>query len=45
MRAMAAAMSAPGRRFCDQLYTKTRDLLEAHKIGSKADISVEYVQA
>ncbi|KAK4980785.1 hypothetical protein LTR28_001139 [Elasticomyces elasticus] len=45
MRAMAAAMSAPGRRFCDQLYTETRDLLEAHKIGSKADISVEYVQA
>ena len=45
MRAMAAAMSAPGRRFCDQLYTETRDLLETHKIGSKADISVDYVQA
>lgn len=45
MRAMAAAMSAPGRRFCDQLYTETCDLLEAHKIDSKADISVEYVQA
>ena len=45
MRAMAAAMSAPGRRFCDQLYTETCDLLEAYKIDSKADISVEYVQA
>ena len=45
MRAMAAAMSAPGRRFCDQLYTETCDLLEAHKIDSKADITVEYVQA
>ena len=45
MRAMAAAMSAPGRRFCDQLYTETCDLLEAHKVGSKADISIEYVQA
>lgn len=45
MRAMAAAMSAPGRRFCDQLYAETCHLLEAHKIGSKADISVEYIQA
>lgn len=45
MRAMAAAMSAPGRRFCDQLYAETCDLLEAHKIDSKADISIEYVQA
>ncbi len=45
MRAMAAAMSAPGRRVCDQLYAETCHLLEAHKIGSKADISVEYVQA
>ena len=45
MRAMAAAMSAPGRRFCDQLYAETCNLLEAHKIGSKADISIEYVQA
>ena len=45
MRAMAAAMSAPGRRFCDQLYTETCDLLQAHNIDSKADISVEYVQA
>lgn len=45
MRVMAAAMSAPGRQFCDQLYTETRDLLEAQRIESKADISVEYVQA
>lgn len=45
MRAVAAAMSALGRRFCDQLYTETCDLLEAHKIDSKADISVEYIQA
>lgn len=45
MRAMTIIMSALDRRFCDQLYIETCNLLEAHKIDSKADISVEYVQA
>ena len=45
MRAITAAISAPGRRFYDQLYTETCDLLVAHKIDWKADTSVEYVQA
>ncbi|KAL9619496.1 MAG: hypothetical protein Q9160_005859 [Pyrenula sp. 1 TL-2023] len=45
MRTMAAAMSAPGRRFCDQLYTETCQLLQAHKVGSKDKIELEYLQA
>ena len=45
MRTIAAAMSAPGRRFCDQLYVETYRLLQAQKVGSKDKIVLEYLQA
>lgn len=45
MRAMAAAMSAPGTRFCDQLYAETSRMLQSFSIASKDDIGIEYIQA
>ncbi|OIW25917.1 hypothetical protein CONLIGDRAFT_672845 [Coniochaeta ligniaria NRRL 30616] len=45
MRTMAAAMSAPGCRSCDQLYAETCRLLQAHTVGSKDKIVLEYIQA
>lgn len=45
MRLIAAAMSAPGHHFCDQLYAETCRLLQAHTVGSKDDLALEYIQA
>ncbi|KAI3390922.1 hypothetical protein diail_8349 [Diaporthe ilicicola] len=45
MRTIAAAMSAPGRRYCDQLYVETSRLLQIHMVGSKDKIVLEYLQA
>ncbi|KAJ6119133.1 hypothetical protein N7523_003413 [Penicillium sp. IBT 18751x] len=45
MRTMAAAMSAPGHRFCDQLYAETCQFLQAHSVGLKTPIALEYIQA
>ncbi len=45
MRTIAAAMSAPAARFCDQLYAETRRLLEAYTATSKEDIELGYIQA
>ena len=45
MRTMAAAMSAPNTRFCDQLYAETCHLLQAFTVGSKDNIPIEYIQA
>ncbi|KAH6616129.1 putative Zn(II)2Cys6 transcription factor [Chaetomium sp. MPI-SDFR-AT-0129] len=45
IRTIAAAMSAPCLRFCDQLYDETRALLEGYMVGSKSEIALEYIQA
>jgi hypothetical protein len=45
IRTIAAAMSAPCFRFCDQLYAETRGLLERYTVGSTNEIALEYVQA
>lgn len=45
MRTIAAAMSAPGRRYCDQLYAETFRLLQVHMVGSQNKIVLEYLQA
>ena len=45
MRTMAAAMSAPGCRFCDQLYAETCQMLQAQAVEFKDKIVVEYIQA
>jgi Fungal specific transcription factor domain len=44
MRTIAAAMSAPGARFCDQLYAETRRLLEDYTATSKETIELDYIQ-
>jgi hypothetical protein len=46
MRTMAAAMSAPGARFCDQLYAETRRLVEDYTATATAQetIELEYIQ-
>jgi hypothetical protein len=44
MRTIAAAMSAPCARFCDQLYAETRRLLEDYTATSKETIELEYIQ-
>lgn len=45
MRTMAAAMSAPGCRFCDQLYAETCQMLQAQAVEFKDKIVIEYIQA
>ena len=45
MRTIAAAMSALGARFCDQLYAETRRLLEAYTATPKETIELGYIQA
>lgn len=44
MRTIAAAMSAPSVRFCDQLYAETQRLLEDYSGTSKETIELEYIQ-
>jgi hypothetical protein len=44
MRTIAAAMSAPGARFCDQLYAETRRLLDEYTATSKETIELDYIQ-
>ena len=46
MRTIAAAMSAPGAQFCDQLYAETRRLLEDYssKCTSRETIELDYIQ-
>ncbi|KAJ5715236.1 uncharacterized protein N7483_012417 [Penicillium malachiteum] len=47
MRTIAAAMSAPGCRFCNELYAETYRLLEDHKMTFNHDeiIPIEHIQA
>ncbi|KAJ8106915.1 hypothetical protein OPT61_g9225 [Boeremia exigua] len=46
MRTIAAAMSAPGAQFCDQLYAETRRLLEDYssRCTSTESIELNYIQ-
>lgn len=44
MRTIAAAMSAPAARFCDQLYAETRRLLDDYTVTPKETIELEYIQ-
>lgn len=44
MRTIAAAMSAPATRYCDQLYAETRRLLEGYTATPKESIELEYIQ-
>jgi len=46
MRTIAAAMSAPGAQFCDQLYAETRRLLEDYssKCTGRETVELNYIQ-
>lgn len=44
MRTIAAAMSAPAARYCDQLYAETRRLLEEHTATPNESIELDYIQ-
>ncbi|KAJ5701370.1 fungal-specific transcription factor domain-containing protein [Penicillium malachiteum] len=47
MRTIAAAMSAPGNRFCNELYAERCRLLEDHKmkLNLNQTVSTEHIQA
>lgn len=44
MRTIAAAMSAPSVRFCDQLYAETLRLVEEYTSSCKDTTELEYIQ-